>query len=400
MGASSSSPSSSSTPAAAITVGSLQALGPCCGGRGRTRGAQGPRTAPPPPPQAPAWCGAAPGVTRFGAGGLVGQDKWLGGELGDDGCIYGCPGNAESVLKIDPNTGAVSTFGGPLPGKYKWLRGLRAGDGSIYCVPSWATSVLRITPSTGACALLGEGLPCLANEAAAQDGRWKWHGGVLANDGCIYGIPCNAETVLKVDPSTGEISTFGGPFVGKQKWYGGLLGAADGCIYGCPCNADGVLKIDPVAKTATVIGTGLFGEGGMKWHGGVVGGDGAIYALPNNTDTVLKIVPGTGECTLLGGGLRGGKRRVGGRYEDKYKYQGGVLGNDGNVYAMPADADRVLRIVCATGEVGEIGRSFEDLDRCFNKWQNGFVGRDGCVGGAGGWREGGREGGMLVFTVY
>ena len=31
-------------------------------------------------------------------------------------------------------------------------------------------------------------------------GGWKWHGGVTGPDGCIYGIPANADTVLKIDP--------------------------------------------------------------------------------------------------------------------------------------------------------------------------------------------------------
>ena len=32
---------------------------------------------------------------------LAGQDKWLGGVLGSDGCVYGVPGHAKHVLKLD-----------------------------------------------------------------------------------------------------------------------------------------------------------------------------------------------------------------------------------------------------------------------------------------------------------
>ena len=37
--------------------------------------------------------------------------------------------------------------------------------------------VLRITPETGACVAMGGPWP----------GHWKWHGGVMAADGNIYG---------------------------------------------------------------------------------------------------------------------------------------------------------------------------------------------------------------------
>lgn len=34
---------------------------------------------------------------------LAGQDKWLGGELSHrNGCLYGVPGSAKTILKIDP----------------------------------------------------------------------------------------------------------------------------------------------------------------------------------------------------------------------------------------------------------------------------------------------------------
>ena len=63
---------------------------------------------------------------------LAGQDKWLGGILGADGNVYGVPGHARHVLKLEPTTAKVSLIGGPWVGKYKWLRGVAAPDGCIY----------------------------------------------------------------------------------------------------------------------------------------------------------------------------------------------------------------------------------------------------------------------------
>jgi hypothetical protein len=41
------------------------------------------------------------------------------------------------------------------------------------------------------------------------------------------------------------------------------------------------------------------------------------------------------------------------------KYLGGVLGEDGNVYAVPGKAERILKIVTATGETTMIGPVFK-----------------------------------------
>ena len=160
---------------------------------------------------------------------LAGRDKWLGGVLGADGCVYGVPGHAKTVLQIDPQTDAVRTLGTPMDGKYKWLRGNLHPDGSIYCIPCHASTILRIDCTASP--------PVISEMGGPHPGKWKWHGGVLSpHDLCIYSIPQFAETVLKIDPQTQTTSEIGGPFpgaspTGKHKWYGGLLGG-DGCIYG------------------------------------------------------------------------------------------------------------------------------------------------------------------------
>jgi len=296
---------------------------------------------------------------------LPGQSKWLGGELGADGCVYGIPGDAREVLFIDPETEEISTFGGPLPGKNKWLRGILAADNCIYGLPCCSPHVLKITPATKEAVTIG----------GPFDGAWQWHGGVLApNNGCIYGIPCSAEAVVKIDPGRGggEVTTFGGPWPGKQKWYGGLLGG-DGCIYGIPQNAGSVIKIDPRTDEVTFLGD--FPEGGWKWHGGVVDADGNVYGLPNNIGTVLKIDVYAGEVSTFGGPF---DDPVEFGRDLTYRYLGGVVGADGNIYCIPGDANRVLKIMPATMECKVIGRYFNGVK---NKWQNGFQGRDGVVYG-------------------
>jgi len=114
----------------------------------------------------------------------------------------------------------------------------------------------------------------------------KWVGGVLAPNGCIYGIPYNSTTVLKIDPVAETATTFGS-LAGTFKWYGGVL-APNGCIYGIPFNSTTVLKIDPVAETATTFGSLSADE--AKWVGGVLAPNGCIYGIPLNSTTVLKLL--------------------------------------------------------------------------------------------------------------
>ena len=105
--------------------------------------------------------------------------------------------------------------------RFKWLRGARAANGDMFGIPCNANKVLRIS-TRGEVDMIGD--PELLS------GHWKWHGGVLHANGNLYGCPCNSERVLKIDPRTAEVSLVGGPFPGKQKWYGSLIGG-DGCMY-------------------------------------------------------------------------------------------------------------------------------------------------------------------------
>ena len=75
--------------------------------------------------------------------------------------------------------------------------------------------------------------------ACPHDQKWKYHGAAVSDhDGFIYCIPQAAEHVMKIDPRTDNISFLGPAFPGVNKWYGGLL-LNDGAIYGICQNATG-----------------------------------------------------------------------------------------------------------------------------------------------------------------
>ena len=170
---------------------------------------------------------------------------------------------------------------------------------------------------------------------------------------------------------------------GDGKWDGGVLGN-DGCIYAIPCNASRVLRIDPAAPGGaaveligpdlSTIGPDLSTHGYGKWNGGVLGNDGCIYAIPRNASHVLRIdpaAPGGAAVELIGPNLS--------THRD-FKWAGGVLGNDGCIYAIPDDASRVLRIDPAAPGGAAVEPIGPDLStHGYGKWNGGLLGNDGCI---------------------
>ena len=279
---------------------------------------------------------------------IPGEHKWLGAAVADDGNIYGVPSHNRRVVRVVPGTGEVTELGDDDTlgdRKYKFLRGIRTKAGTILGIPAWATSVLEITPATGEVTTIGDLRPPDGN---MKKWKWMWHGAAAGLDGNIYGIPSNANEVLKVDPVTREVTRFGAESMppGQNKWYGGIRGP-DGAIYGIPYTANHVLKIVPETQEVIMLGDLSDVSGGWKWHGGTRSGD-AIIGIPSHAEAVLKIVPGRNgrpdELTLLGGGFKG-----------RYQWGGAVTDNNGIVWAVPSDTDFVLRIDPASNTVARVG---------------------------------------------
>ena len=87
--------------------------------------------------------------------------------------------------------------------------------------------------------------PQFVNNPDPLFGRHKWLGGCFTADGdTIVGIPSHSKRAIKLTPSDGSISTFGGPHEGQFKWLRGVL-APNKAIYGIPAHAESVLKITP-----------------------------------------------------------------------------------------------------------------------------------------------------------
>ena len=131
-------------------------------------------------------------LETMGDGLVVGKDKYLGGELGADGNIYAIPGTARTVLRVDTSTGRCTTHGeliGPWVttslkrNQFKWLRGIACPDGSIYGLPSNANCILKITPNEDPAKVKVSTIS--GPKDGSMLGQWKWHAGELASNGCI-----------------------------------------------------------------------------------------------------------------------------------------------------------------------------------------------------------------------
>ena len=273
--------------------------------------------------------------------------KYLGGAMNKiTGDVFAIPSHAAEVLKI--SNGEVQYFGSEnLTGKtkffkYKWLRAVMTDDNDVVIgLPCWAEEILKIHTATNKVETFG--FDDIAKDPAK---RWKWHGGQMLNNGYIYGVPANAERVVKIHPYKNTVELIGPSFIGETKYYGGIL-TEQGYMICVPYRASRVLKITPATDTSPdvveQIGPDLssFGDG-YRWHGGVYcKQNGCVYAFPSHGTAVLKINTRNNDSVETIGNLS----------DQKYKWGGGTVDSEGNIWGMPSDADSVLKITTATDTI-------------------------------------------------
>ena len=112
----------------------------------------------------------------------------------------------------------------------------------------------------------------------------------------------------------------------------------------------------------------LSSGGRLGFAGAVLGCDGCIYGVPADARQVLRFDPETQNSMLIGADLGG----------EEYKWSDGVLGRDGCIYGIPHDSARVLRFDPVAEEATLVGPY---LGQGGGKWDGGVLGPDGCVYG-------------------
>ena len=347
---------------------------------------------------------------------MPGTHKHLGGAYDpSDGGIYGVPAHSAALLCLrweedekneEAECGGAKDSRGfyrvtclPLPERvagqrFKWLRGIFA-NGYLWAIPSWADSVLcvdvdalwkrrELPPGRDIVTLLP--LP-----ARHQLTTWQWHGaGINPDRTAIYCIPSNARHVLKVDLVTQTTSLIDIQYDPSRypdfsldqtnKWYGGIPGTADACVYGIPYRSCAVLQIDTRTDSARLIGPN-YGVGCYNWHGGLNLG-GTIYAHPSHARTVLAVRtldpnPDRAIVEELPIAFNtDGTSAADPDARPNYKWLGGVVGADGNIYCPACDTSAVLKIDPRTDKC----ETFGDAGPTKNKWQGGVLSpRDSCI---------------------
>jgi hypothetical protein len=254
--------------------------------------------------------------------------------------------NATRVLKIDPCNETIECIGPTFEGLQKWFGGILGSDGCVYGIPQNASKVLKINPYTQECTLIGDGL---------GDGMWKYHGGTAINGGTkIVGYPNNSDSILVIDVEKQTVYTIGDgtllqsgrhriPQDGRYKWLGGAVTLNGKFTYLFPCDAERVLRIDNETFELKLVGPELL-EGENKYQNGFVSKDGAVYGIPQRAAGVLRIIPGY----LLGDDVEDqvdvlycGDEMV----HMKDKFEGGVIDLDGNIYCIPLRAKTLMKII-------------------------------------------------------
>lgn len=364
---------------------------------------------------------------------LRGRHKWLGGATDSEGCVYGIPSHSKHVICLSPDGDTLGSSKINLLAlpqyltqtndgnknrdhQFKWLRGIISG-GRLFGIPAWCgLGVLsvdiegwrtmrernpgkRLLDDDEISSELVSVIPLPDSADGAASKRWMWHGAAMNdNSTAIYCVPSNAERILKIDllnmaTSFIEIMPRAGVTLEEHamllsrtnKFYGGILGD-DNAVYGMPYAAGSVLRVDCNTDRADLIGD--FGWGEYNFHGGIKAGHG-IYAFPAHSNHVLKI-----NTTMACDGEDWSRLSLlpieRAPYDDdtvsRYKWLGGSMGADGNIYGMPSDASSVLKIDVDADRVTTFGRIKsprvnEDGSPYVekNKWQGGVLARDGFV---------------------
>jgi len=158
--------------------------------------------------------------------------------------VYGVPGHARRVVRVDTSTSEVDFIGPEYPGEFKWLRGVEVppsamdgpSSGCCLALPCCAEGgrVLKIDPGTSRVTAFAAAPGPGGDDGDDDDERgWLYHGGNLGADGFVYAVPACASRVLRIDPRLETAVRIGPRFDGDAKWYGSLVGS-DSCIYGIP----------------------------------------------------------------------------------------------------------------------------------------------------------------------
>lgn len=218
--------------------------------------------------------------------------KWFGSVIDKNGIIYGVPGNATTVLKIDTKTDTVTetNYGLNLSGSDKWFGGCMDENGIIYCAPDAATGFLIIDTVAQTAKRDTLGLTLTSTEG-------KYRGAAYcATNKCVFFLPSTSNSVLVYNTVSKVVSTIATGFsTTEEKWRGTAFHNDN--IYLIPQGATSkIVKINCIDFTVTQISSDSFSQARS-----VVAYDGNVYftCVISSTVYMYRINTSTNEVTRL-----------------------------------------------------------------------------------------------------
>jgi streptogramin lyase len=227
------------------------------------------------------------------------------------------------------STFSALTLPGSLTGRQdKFWGAVLAPNGHIFMVPCQAGSIGDLDPSTGALSLI--------DISSVIPPYWNYCGGVLAPNGLIYFVPHNADNIGVFNPFTRVFSIIdiSSVIAHDVKWVGGVL-APNGHIYFVPYNADSIGDFNPTTAAFSLISIPFFIGGsssGYKYVGGVLAPNGHIIFVPHHANSIGDFDPVKGVFTVVD---------ISSVIAQNSKYSGGVLAPNGHIYFVPFFANNI-----------------------------------------------------------
>jgi len=195
-----------------------------------------------------------------------------------------------------------------------------------------------------------------------------YRGNARHPNGKIYYFPRNAGSVLEYDPST-NTSTDRDPsslLGGSKEFTGGSIGA-NGNIYLAPFNSTQVYEYSPTNDTAREITVSV--SGAISYNGAVTDKAGNVYCIPQNETKFIKIDTSTEPVTISYPTFGASYTNAG--------YISGTAHPNGNIYCVGGNFNNFLEI----DTVNETSRTLGTLtDNGFN-FQGCVTGADGNIYG-------------------
>lgn len=228
---------------------------------------------------------------------FVGADteKYFGGVLASNGYIYCVPYDSSYILKIDTNHGS-STYGKLSRITFsitssdcgssgnKWRGGVLAPNGCIYCAPYNATCILKIDTCTDEVSYIqGDFVKGLLGVS-----QYFYSGAVLAPDGWIVCVPYGAKRILYFNVEDEELkwSTYDSISTSTgNRWVSGVYDPKRDKIMCIPNEKSlDIMEIQINSQGSLTISTNpYYTPASVNYGNAVIASNGNCYLLPKST---------------------------------------------------------------------------------------------------------------------